>query len=620
MAVNQAFLSYPGIIAWESFDFTDLCGITPAVCTIKCFPQDFPPDANGDLVISYNGNIIVIPNMHLDAIQYQANGGGKICSVRLLDERWAWTFFQITGHYNIKLPNGLVNPAHEVTTQALAIKCFEEMYVDNYDVSQLPDLARPEVDWESANAAQELQELVDSLGCKIVPQRSTGTWVICNTGVGNNLPDGLPYQDYGNGIDPKETPDYLKVVTAPIRYQVCLGLEPIGRDVNNAWTKMQDLSYKPLTTLAGVPLVTGLPDSACGEFGFDWVSQSHISAVRAVQPNGSAKSPREFALSTVFKNWRIDDTPTNASNSIDEATGENSFFLPGYNDMVTRKQLVVTDELVESYQDELDVDHARPAFITGRFFGAMIPRPNPNYPPGTRIDKQARNPDGGDTEEPASFSMSIDDIDTDRTICTTSKPMLTFYDRPKDSPLSSFGVAYLFLTCAVQVRDPDNWQPIRYERLLQIGNGSNPDFCQVLIKEDIMPWVINEYYPDGTQRGSISFDYVDPINNNKQEVDAMCDYYLQQYANTFYTVASQTRTYIGLFPIDMDGAIAQVTYRSGKGGHDTIVSRGTEHKFEIPSYEQRLQREGRKGKDKLAKYMEYRANRRMKLLGNNNTI
>ena len=285
----QGLVSFPGIVAWEDFQFTDLSGISPAAATMQVYPQAHPPALQGDIVLTYDGATIRIRNCIVDAASYQRNSGGQIVWVRFLDERWRWAFYSITGRYNIKLPNDDIDPVREKTPRELATLCFEAMEVANFDVSALPNDARPEVDWESVVAAQELARLCDDLGCRIVPRRSDGAWVVCVTGVGAPMPDnGWPYQDAGEGIDPKESPDVLAIVTAPVLYQCALKLEPVGKDIDLSWRTLDQLSYR-------------LSDTSSYGFGTDWEQQSNISATRQRQPDGTLLSPQELALQTVWK-------------------------------------------------------------------------------------------------------------------------------------------------------------------------------------------------------------------------------------------------------------------------------------------------------------------------------
>lgn len=213
---NQGLFSYPGIQSFESIEGSDISGISPSVFVAKIFPQDEVPQADGDLVFSYNGNTITIWDAHIDRADYEQGSGGKTVIVRFLDSRWKWQAGrEITGRYNIKLPNNYVDPRHEKTPQELAKLCFDAMGETSIDVTQLPNDARPDIDWVSMPAAEALARLCDELGCRIVPQRSTRQWAIVVVGEGADLPDnGWPYNDHGLGIDPKETPDYIRIVTA----------------------------------------------------------------------------------------------------------------------------------------------------------------------------------------------------------------------------------------------------------------------------------------------------------------------------------------------------------------------------------------------------------------------
>ena len=84
-------------------------------------------------------------------------------------------------------------------------------------------------------------------------------------------------------------------------------------------------------------------------------------------------------------------------------------------------------------------------------------------------------------------------------------------------------------------------------------------------------------------------------------------------------MSTSTRTYLGLFPIDMDGAIQQVSYRIGKQGADTIASKGTEHDFDIPQYAERRQRDGRKNQEERMKLLKEISERKLALRGTFNT-
>ena len=586
---NQGFVTYPGIVAYESFSITDVSGISPAVGVMEVYPQFGLPSLFGDLVLTYEDHTITFKDCTIDAASFQRNSGGQIVSVRFLDERWKWKYGWISGRYNIRLPNNDIDPVHEATPQELATWCFEAMGVTNFQVTSLPNDARPNIDWDYANPAQELARLCDDLGCRIVPQRSTGQWQIVITGEGATLPDQYPWQDAGDGIDPKELPDYIKIIPAPIRYQVTLELEPIGKET--------DLSWKPLRQLSYAPDPQGV-NNGYG-FGDDYQQMSGISNQRFLLPDGSRISPQELALQSVFRCWRVADEPATQPHSTN-VQGESTIAIPGFG-FATRRQLVLSDQLVQLWTDERGGEHPLPAFVFGSFYGEYAEE-NGNYPPGTRIDGQGELY-GESEEESASFSLTVDPEDTDRSILSTSKPMVY---ATRVNEISSHHFAQLYLTCTVQVRDPHTWQPVRYEYLKQLGTGTNPDFCLQVIKNDIQPWYLSRYTSSGAWIRT---------TNNADEVQRQCRYYADALAKTLETVRSLTRTYIGLYSIDLDGAIEQVSYRISKSGSDTIVSRGTEHDFDIPSYGERRQRDGRRSISEKVKLMQENLERKYRLRG-----
>lgn len=590
--VYQGTASYPGIYAYEDFTFTDVSGISPAIAVMTVYPQNNVPPSDGDIVLRYGPNTITLKNMHIDAADFERNTSGQIVKIRFQDERWKWQFGDITGKYNFKLPNNWIDPDHEKTPRELARLCFDAMGVTQYSTAALPDDARPEVDWDHANPALALQQLCEDLGCRIVPKRSTGEWIICVTGEGMVFPDqGWPYQDPSEGINPKERPDYIKIVTAPWRYQVALPLEPVGRDIDHVWRRINYLTYRPGN-------ISDYQD-AYG-FGPDPFGMSAIDPTRVRQADGTAISPRELALQTVFKCWRI----SGSSHILD---ADDPLLIPGYGEAL-RKQLLVSDELVQVYLDEKGGEHKRPAYCFGRFFLETAEGVG-NSPHGMRIDRQVEVFQEMEDER-ASFSIHIDPLDTTRTIVTISKPIMV--RNPPEITGKDFAEATsFFLMCTVNVRDPDTWQPHRYEHLVQVGPGTDEKNCFVAIKDDIQPWTIGKYD---------EFGDLQSFTENIDEVQRQCNYYAAAIAKTFEIVGTLRRTYIGLYPVDMDGLTCQVTWRISKQGADTIVSAGTEHDFDIPTYDESRKRWARRAEGDFMKVVIERQKRLDRLKGTSDTI
>lgn len=564
---------------------------------MKIFPQFGIPDQDGDLVMTYNGVSVTIKDAHIDSVAYEVGGGGQIVNVRFMDSRWKWAHRYVTGRYNFRLPNNWINPAHEKTPQQLATLCFQAMGESVFDVSALPNDARPEADWDHSNAAQELDRICNDLGCKVVPVRSIGGWKIVVTGVGADLPNA-PAEDVGQGIDPQEVPDYIKIVTGPIRYQMQLPLAPIGKDTDLSWKPLKQLSYAPL------------PIAPSGGFGNESANDMrNISSTRAVLADGTKVSPQELAQDTVFKNWRIDFTNT----GIQGPDGDYYITVPTLQYKVNRKMIILSNELAQMWTDYLGALHQRPAFITGVFWSKFGEGAASNTAVGTRIDKQYKD-SATSMDERASFSLSLDPEDTDRSIISISPKMV----QQINPPITGVGLvpiawaeATLKFTTAFQVRDPVTWQPNRYEFLMQIGSGTDTNFAYTVIRDDIQPVVIQNYRSDGTASNVIT---------NQGEVNTQCAYYANALARKFITVTSEHATYIGIFPLDMDGAICQITYSvSVNGGTSMIASQGTEHSYYTPEYEERRQQVARQGISEKLIYVKYETARRKAYLGNVNT-
>ena len=614
---NFALVAYPGVQSYLSFSFHDQTGVLPARGTLKMFPQYGVPDENGDLTITYNGTTVTIPNMHIDWAHYEKNSGGQTVCVQLIDERWTWKSKFISGRYNFRLPNNWPDPLHEKTPHELATLLFEAIGVKNFDVSDLPkelDL-RPEVNWDRSNPAQELEKLCGSLGCMVVPIRSTQTWKICVIGQGSTgLPEEYPFEAFGAGIDPKETPDFLRIVTAPIRYQVELPLRAKGRDF--------DLSYNNLNALSYTPQPTNSPGYGFNDYlsfqdietaTVTWPNgQQATGAQRYTLPDGTKISACELAEDSVYRTWGVDFVGKENCSQI--PGGSWGMKIPMIDDPVEVRQLEMSDKLVSTWTDYLGAQHQRPAYIHGAFYGLKADYADCNYPFHVRIDKQF-NVSNQNEDERASFSLSLDNLDNYRSLITTSQKMV--YQIKSQSFIQSdyFAPAYLRLVCAVTVRDPVTWVPYRYEFLYQIGSGSDENFCRIVRQDDIQPWVIGQYTIDDTFRTTVLTGSKDNFDEVKQE----CLDYAQSIAREYQTTFTQTRTYIGIFPIDMDGQIQQVSYECGPQGHSTIASIGTEHSWVTPSWEDRRQMTAREGIDQRMEYWRYESERRQALKGTVNT-
>ena len=119
----------------------------------------------GDLTLEAPDFELVLPECRVDKIQKTAN---ETFLVTIFDRRWKWRFGQISGVYNLRQPDGELDPDLETEPQDIATDCLKAMGETGFDVGELPNRTRPEYRWVAQNPAAMLDQLCQSLGCSVV--------------------------------------------------------------------------------------------------------------------------------------------------------------------------------------------------------------------------------------------------------------------------------------------------------------------------------------------------------------------------------------------------------------------------------------------------------------------
>jgi hypothetical protein len=151
-------------------------GTSPSVARLSLVPQATLPSEFGTLTLSFGSVSLELPGCRLDYGSVQRTTTGEISQVSILDRRWRWRFGQISGTYNIRRDDASLEQGQagaissERTPQQLATLCLEAMAESQFDVSDLPNDARPTVEWDREVPAQALAALCDQLGTQVVLQ------------------------------------------------------------------------------------------------------------------------------------------------------------------------------------------------------------------------------------------------------------------------------------------------------------------------------------------------------------------------------------------------------------------------------------------------------------------
>jgi hypothetical protein len=142
---------------------------------------------------------------------------------------------------------------------------------------------------------------------------------------------------------------------------------------------------------------------------------------------------------------------------------------------------------------------------------------------------------------------------------------------------------FLVLETAVLVRDEETNQPTRYTREREIPGGRAP--TEWSIREDVqMGW--KGVYDEANPWSLKSTEEVD-----EQEARDRADYYLDGMASKYEVKGGETRRYFGIYGIDPDGKILQVSWSFGSGGPVTTASTNTEHDYSVLPYPARRRAE-----------------------------
>jgi hypothetical protein len=407
----QGLATFPGIQQVLSAEYTRSHGITPGLVTFEILPQAGFVGAAGPVVFTYGDVLLAFPDCKVDAFSFRFNDQGFIIGLQIFDRRWKWAFPTISGHYNVRLDDGSLDPLRVQTPQQLCTLLLNAMGETDFDVSQVPNNAAPEVDWRDDNAAQSLADLAQSLGCRVVLGTDDSVAVV-PTGSGDDLPRDLPILADSLSINPPEKPDKLAVACGPSRFETYLRLAPVGQDTDATIKPIDSLSYKPAA-------------------GWEKTDPFFFSAVAA----GLA---RDLARKTVWRWYQI---------QLESADASVPMKVPGYPIPIQdlRQILPVENVQTQTFTDSSGVPDSFPARVYGIFYDR----------------KQLGKNTAANTEYTAGFS-----IDQERGIVQFADGV---YQTAGAVPHLTLEPALIYLKAAFSIRDFTTWAFVRHLRTFDYG-------------------------------------------------------------------------------------------------------------------------------------------------------
>ena len=570
MAVPWGLAYFPGINQIVRGSISVTHGISPSCAQLTIAPQDNLNQDVGTLTFTDGSNTFNFPNAKVQTATFQRNSSGQIVGLTIYDRRWMWAYGQISGKYNVHLEPGWQNDmtkpdinlrdGTEKTPSELAKILLDEMNEDGYeiDISDQDDQLRPEVDWDRDPPAQCLANLCDHLGYRVV-LRLDSTVLVTRVGNGQQLPEDGMIED-GQALDLKDAPDTLAIVCGPSLYQQDLELEAVGLETGGKWVPIDELSYTPDEGWINEPFAMMISDDAT-------VQYAHLARY-------------------IYRAYRVKGPDTAYAVPPDDKSADDQNV-----DIVKWDQIGLQETQIDRTV-ESGIPKPRPAMVYGLWYGngdgkvgAFLAKLQPpTLPPeDSTVDEDNSFYDpiiykGGFSIDPAKGIVFFDDY------VVLNKPDDSGGGTPKNKPDPDklvWSPATLRLRTSFTVRMPTTFELDRYYRSKPTGlqNGTGD---RAVKHDEIVMCYISRIVDDSMK--------VDHVDTNKTQIDNECDYYLAGLMNEYNRDFRRTIKYAGFRAIDLDGAIANITFEVGSGAI-TTASYNDEQLWRQPPYEERRRME-----------------------------
>lgn len=536
---ETGYMTFTGLESITRGVYTRAHGTQPGVAVLYAVPQDNPPPKVGQLGIFFGSESIVFNDCLLDVIQISVGMNGSIAECRVKDRRWRWGRQVISGRYNSYFPDGTLDFDTEKTPQELASLLFNALGESTFDVSQLPNDGRPEIDWNLANVANELDSLCESFGCRVVlgvddiPR-------ICLLGVGEELPFNGIVMDGGTTIDPPETPTEIRIYSEAW-FQYDFPLKAVGLDVDGQIKNVDDLSYKP---------TAGWQE---GDLDGDML---YLSAY---------PQARKLAAETVYRWYQIDIPDDGFDFTAVEELSEK---------ITDLRCIELLPFQLETITDLEGREARRSPCVYGIYWADRDEAKNEAE---TLIPLNQESSD--DYHQSVVYRYGFG-IDQEKHLVQFGRPVYKLGEFANGR--YPYNEAQLRLRVAFRIRKFQTRELVNAER----GRPMNGGFAAPLaVVMPDFPRMIRFTF-DANENFTIS-----GAEDNKDEWLRESEGYLNGAAQSFNTLTAATLTYEAIVRAPIDGANRQVTWEVGGGTAKTTVHRNNEAQRFLPSYRERRYRQ-----------------------------
>jgi hypothetical protein len=539
--------TFPGIQGVLSASMTITNGIAPSVMQVSVPYEDRLLTEVPRVGVAnwyYGGQLI-------RSFPYSAVGDvnvsraeGVVWNLSILDRRWMWKGYVISGEYNVKISDKLaVVREFPRTPRQLATLCLQAMGEVGFNVLALPGDDYPYVKWEVENPANALASICEMYGCEVSLQMDN-TVKIVRRGEGRAIPYqlGLSKQlSIDHVFDPAEYPQKIVCFSAPVEWDADLPLMPVGVEIDDTIKKPEELSYiiaSGKTWYEMQPEFTDIPD----------------------------KRARKLAVENLGRLWRVD-----AEKLKQWQIEAGRVYLDGGLVPVedVRQLLPLIPRQVQTILVDGEVKNAEP-YVWGYFF-----RDNARF----GITKEFTEQDIEDMEDlgkiPVDFRQLVYtgsiQIDAEKGTVKFDEPVYAWDagvgDATENIEQRSIESARLFLKCTVNLYHKETREVQRYYREMSI-DPSSPLTAMYEVRDDVSMFRYKkkkETTEEETGKKMVEWVWED----NAPKASDKLDFYLFQMAQAYQSFPAATANFTGFIPMGTDGAIRQVGYSIDASGAAT---------------------------------------------------
>lgn len=508
-------------------------GTSPGQFQLRVAPGNAALVGVSDLVLYEDETeVLRLRDCAFSGMEWERGGEGATAVVTLADRRWRWVKGggSVSGSYNVRRPDGSVEPATQRSLRQLLKICFDQLEEPVVDYSDVPAISpAAEVSWDCTRTKDALDGLLSAYGLDIVLRLDNSIRVVVVGSPGGILPETNVRSRQGT-LANTAIPDLLRVVGGPTRWQMLWELEPVGLDSDGKWKHVDGLSYKPLGGWSRTD-----PEFMLGLDG----SLSEVE-----------KKRRKLAIDTVYRCYRLKQPA-----DFDQAQTDSLPYLPDYTEIGDSiagrppvRNIVLGEMLFATVQNDDGTSTNLPAEVRGVFwdteYGAENTAPDTIWDGGFQVDAANQ-------------------------IVRFPKPLYKFAEDNE-----SFAFADLVLHTTFSVRKP-NLAFVRFSRDRQIQVGSNRHeriFRDIELQVTVpFSWdPVMERYTRGT------------VSTNVDEVIEAAEYYLNSVLQEMAPTEGEIRPLSGFVAVELDSQISQVSYAWSGMVASTQVSKNTEHRTFLP--------------------------------------